>query len=35
MISKRTVETHVQHIYDKLHVNNRVELLHRLMGAQR
>jgi DNA-binding CsgD family transcriptional regulator len=32
MISKRTVETHIQHIYDKLHVNNRVELLHRLTG---
>jgi len=32
MISKRTVETHVQHIYDKLRVNSRVDLLHRLMG---
>jgi DNA-binding NarL/FixJ family response regulator len=32
MISKRTVETHVQHIYNKLHVNNRIELLHRLIG---
>jgi DNA-binding CsgD family transcriptional regulator len=32
MISKRTVETHIQHIYYKLHVNNRVELLHRLVG---
>jgi DNA-binding CsgD family transcriptional regulator len=31
-ISKRTVETHVQHIYSKLHVNNRIELLHRLIG---
>jgi DNA-binding CsgD family transcriptional regulator len=32
LISRRTVETHVQHIYDKLRVNNRAELLHRLMG---
>jgi DNA-binding CsgD family transcriptional regulator len=32
MISKRMVETHVQHIYYKLHVNNRGELLQRLLG---
>jgi DNA-binding CsgD family transcriptional regulator len=32
MISTRTVETHIQHIYYKLHVNSRVELLHRLLG---
>ena len=30
-ISLRTVETHIQHIYSKLHVNSRAELLHRLM----
>jgi DNA-binding NarL/FixJ family response regulator len=32
LISARTVETHIQHIYEKLHVNNRIELLHRLIG---
>jgi DNA-binding CsgD family transcriptional regulator len=32
LISRRTVETHIQHIYDKLRVNNRVELLRRLIG---
>jgi len=32
MISTRTVETHIQHVYAKLHVNNRAELLHRLLS---
>lgn len=31
-VSKRTVDTHVQHIYYKLSVNSRAELLRRLMG---
>jgi len=31
-IRTRTVEKHVQHIYYKLHVNSRAELLHRLIG---
>jgi DNA-binding CsgD family transcriptional regulator len=34
MISKRTVETHVQQIYFKLSVNNRRELLQKLLGQQ-
>ena len=32
MISKRTVETHVQHVYDKLGVNSRRELHQKLLG---
>jgi DNA-binding CsgD family transcriptional regulator len=32
-ISPRTVETHVLHIYEKLHVANRKELVRRLLGA--
>jgi DNA-binding CsgD family transcriptional regulator len=34
MISKRTVETHVQHVYEKLGVNNRRELLQKLLCQQ-
>lgn len=32
VISRRTVETHIQHVYNKLHVNNRAELLRRLLS---
>ncbi len=30
VISVRTVETHIQHIYDKLHLHSRTELARRI-----
>lgn len=32
-VSQNTVKTHVAHIFDKLNVNSRVELLRKMLGA--
>ncbi|HEX4849285.1 MAG TPA: LuxR C-terminal-related transcriptional regulator [Puia sp.] len=31
-ISQETVRKHVYHIYEKLHVNNRVEAINKFFG---